>query len=517
MEEINNSSNAVYVNETVFDGQAEQGVELSYVLPDYYPDIFKILCCGLSPKITSYSISGDSKLVLDGVVYIRALYLSENSGAVHCVEQRYSYSKTVEFGKKSIPAFGSPMVTLTPKTDYGNCRAVSPRRIDIRGAVSTKIRVNCVSRFELPKLPENLQVKRAETVCCGETLNAEKQFSVREEIETGSSGIEFIISCDAVPKITDVRVIADKAVVKGNVTVSALYGIHNADGSAGCSETEKMSAEIPVSQILDISGITDSHLCIPELNVMNCDIVPKPDSGIVSCELLLQCKVRASVEKTASIPVDVYSTDYETEFSSVHLKIGTQPRPVSSTFQVRTNINAGSGEIGSVWDASGEISNIMCRPNSDTELSLSGQILFKVIGRNSSGTPFYAEKQEAFEQIVPVGEVNNDSIVEYSVSAADTGFSIRPDGTVDITSSVDFSGNINNTVIMNAVNSVTICEDKPKPKDNEYALRIFYTSGAEDCWSIAKRYNTTVEAILRENETEEGSEKVSGMVFIPTV
>ena len=30
----------VSVSEVVYDGQAEQGVEFDYILPDYYPDIF---------------------------------------------------------------------------------------------------------------------------------------------------------------------------------------------------------------------------------------------------------------------------------------------------------------------------------------------------------------------------------------------------------------------------------------------------------------------------------------------
>ena len=35
--------NVIYTDEVVFDGQTEQGVELDYLLPDYYPEIFKIL------------------------------------------------------------------------------------------------------------------------------------------------------------------------------------------------------------------------------------------------------------------------------------------------------------------------------------------------------------------------------------------------------------------------------------------------------------------------------------------
>ena len=133
----------VFVTEVVYDGQAEQGVEFDYVLPDYYPDIFKILRCTLRPGIVSYNISGD-KLICDGVICITALYLSEGGG-MECIEHRYSYSKTVDLPK----AADNGTVIIEPKVDYCTCRAVSGRRIDIRGAVSFKIKVSCVTPFDI--------------------------------------------------------------------------------------------------------------------------------------------------------------------------------------------------------------------------------------------------------------------------------------------------------------------------------------------------------------------------------
>ena len=515
MEELNSRENIIYMNETVFDGQTEQGVELDYVLPDYYPDIFKVLKCCLSPKVVSYSVAGDSKLMLDGVVYIKVLYLSEDSSAVHCIEQRYTYSKIVEIGRKSVSLCGTPAVTITPRTDYCNCRAVSSRRVDVRGAVSCKIRVSGNTRAELPNIPDGLEVKSSEIMCCGETLTAEKQFSVREEIETGAPGIDYIVTCDTVPRITDVRIIADKAVVKGTVTVNALYGVHNPEGS-GCVDMEKMSAEIPVSQILDINGITDEHLCLPELYAMNCELLPKADSGIISCELLVLCRVRAQLEETAVIPTDAYSTEYETDLTAVQLKIPTEPRIVSQQFTVRTNLTCDSGEVESVWECRSELRDLMCRPKSESELLLTGQICSQAMGK-AGGLPCFMEKQEAFEQVIPAANIGSNTVIDHSACVTDTGFSIRPDGTLDVSAQIEFTGSIHSMKTVEAINSVAIHEDKPKEKDGEYALRIFYASGCEDCWSIAKRYNTTVEAILSENELESGDAKVSGMVLIPTI
>lgn len=513
MEEITKS--AVHIDETVFDGQSEQGVELDYVLPDYCPDIFKILSCSLTPKIVSYSVSGDCKLNLDGVVYIKVLYLAENSADVHCIDQRYTYSKTVDMSRKGIAA-ASPVVSLQMKTDYCNCRAVSPRRIDVRGAVSCRIKASASVSYTLPDIPDGLQVRTREVNCCGETLCADKQLIVREEIETGASGIAFILQCDTVPKITDLRVIADKAVLKGTVTINALYGIFNPETN-GCSETEKMSADIPVSAILDINGITDAHRTFPEIGVMNCELIPKSDSGIISCELLVECRVRAQLEEKAQIATDVYSTEYETEFTANLLKISTDPRIVSQNLSVRTNLTTDKEDVRSVWDVSSELKNPVCRPGGAGELMLTGQLYCQAFGSNADGVPFYCEKQEALEQIIPAANVTQDTVIDFNVIVTDTGFSIKPDGGLELTTTLDFTAILHNSNPIEAINTVTVREDKPKDKSDEFALRICYTDDSSDCWSIAKRYNTTVKALMEENEIEDCDAPLSGMILIPTV
>ena len=45
--------------EVIFDGVQEQSVELDYILPDYCPDIFRLIRCDTSPVITEWSVNGD--------------------------------------------------------------------------------------------------------------------------------------------------------------------------------------------------------------------------------------------------------------------------------------------------------------------------------------------------------------------------------------------------------------------------------------------------------------------------
>ena len=514
MEELNRKTEAVFMNETLFDGQTEQGVELDYVLPDYYPEIFRILKCCLTPRITSSAVSGN-KLMLDGVVLIKVLYLEENSTALHCVEQRYTWSKTVDIAGKSEGLCGSPVVTVIPRVDYCNCRAVSSRRIDVRGAVSCRVTVTCPSQFRLPAIPDGVQVLCRDITASSEPIYSERQISVREEIETGASGIEYIVSCDASPKLDDVRVIANKAVIKGTVTVTALYGLHT-DDHPGCDDLEKMTADIPISQIIDMPGLSDQHTCQPEITVMNCELQPKADSGIISCEILLNCRCTASTDSTVGIPCDLYSTEYECEYSTSQIKLPVNRRAVSGQISVKSSMTSDSGEISSVWDCRSTVNSLMCRPEPGNGLLVTGQLCFQAIGRAAGNVPFFAEKQEAFEQVIPAQNVTQDTVSNCRSCVTDTGFSIRQDGGIDATAQVEISGSISENQQITAVSSASVREDKPKERSDEFALRICYTSG-ESCWDIAKRCNTTVEAIMNENIIDDREAEISGMVIIPIV
>ena len=68
------STEEMKINEQIANMMAEQSIELDYMLPDYCPEIFKVLRAQMKPNIISERISGN-KLVIDGVADITVIYL----------------------------------------------------------------------------------------------------------------------------------------------------------------------------------------------------------------------------------------------------------------------------------------------------------------------------------------------------------------------------------------------------------------------------------------------------------
>lgn len=522
--ELQLNKEPVYLNEVIFDGQTEQGVEFDYVLPDYYPDIFKILKCSLTPGISSYSVSG-TQLFIDGAVLIRILYLSDDNVNIHCVEQKYTYSKTLELTKPADKA----MVTITPKTDYANCRAVSGRRFDVRGAVSCRVRACQPKSFDIVSGAQGLETKSETLSYCGNKLTGGGQFVIREDIETGAGkgGILGILSTDASAEISDIKIIAGKAVIKGEAKVKALYLVKIDDET---QDTEVMEAAVPISRIIDMDGLDDSFSCYADIRIMDCGLEIKASEGsesrILGCDLTVDCKVTANKEANVPLLTDLFSTDYETDFTTAKIKVEHSPLPIQKQLVCKTVLehkeNGESGALEEIFDCRSDLNGISCRFNQEGNITVTGQLISQAVGRLSgSGAPVFLEKSEPVELVCEINSPinfdgdNENSVIEPNIQVSDVSFNINGDRTVEVRVSIALSGCVYRLRDVTVVENVLINSDKPKEKNTEYALKMYYAEENEEIFAVAKRYNTKPEAIMEENELEEEVLSAPCLLLIP--
>ncbi|MBO5798351.1 MAG: DUF3794 domain-containing protein, partial [Clostridia bacterium] len=125
---------AVSVCQMLADTVNEIPVDGDFQLPEYCPDVAAVLKCTVTPLVQSRQMSTD-RLLADGVVQVRVLYLDEERRCVRAAE--FSQPFSTAFPLPPVP--GGAFWRLQAKTDYVNCRAVSPRRLDVHGAFTLKL------------------------------------------------------------------------------------------------------------------------------------------------------------------------------------------------------------------------------------------------------------------------------------------------------------------------------------------------------------------------------------------
>ena len=117
----------------VFDGSYEVPIETEYNLPDYRPDIQKVLTCRVTPEISSYGVSEDT-LRCEGMCDIRVLYLDSKGDALRCCDFTKEFSASI----KVKAAEEKAVAWIRASVEHVTCRAVNARRIDLHLAVSLK-------------------------------------------------------------------------------------------------------------------------------------------------------------------------------------------------------------------------------------------------------------------------------------------------------------------------------------------------------------------------------------------
>jgi LysM repeat protein len=458
------------------------------------------------------------------------------------------------------------IVSISPKTDYCNCRAVSGRRIDVRGAVSCKVKVSSTRETQMITGATGMGVETRGTALdyCGEKLIASRQFVTREDIETGvgSGGISSIIHHDTNVVVTEHKIVANKVIVKGEATVKALYlrqstnalgysntsensdEDSNAAGSSNVSETaEVMEAVIPISQIIDLNGVTEEHMCFINMTVMDCDLEIKAgfgansggfdnDSGenrTFSCDLTVNCTVTAHLEKKVMPLTDMYSVSHESSFTKTVVKTETMPRLIERQLSLKGAVENTDGDLAAVHDARCDIGNIVCRvrPNADSEesesvsvsseLVITGQANMQVVGRLENNMPVFIEKSEQFELLVEIDGLTEEHTIDPNLQVVNTTYSIASDNRVEVRVMLKLCGALYLMRSVEVIKDITVNADAPKVRDNEYALKLYYAEKNEKVWHIAKRYNTSADAIIAENDMESNIVATPTMLLIPIV
>ncbi|MCR5016902.1 MAG: DUF3794 domain-containing protein [Ruminococcus sp.] len=506
---------AVPAEEVIYSGVQEQGVELDYILPDYYPDIVRLVRCDVIPVVSDWSVSGD-RLTYELRCEIRLLYCGEDGSELRCVTQKQNYSKTVELGRST----DSPEVTLAAKSDHINFRAVNKRRLDVRGAVSVRISVRGERSQEVVSdaFGMNIQLKKAPVRFAANRLGAEKTVQLSEEVTLSAAQppvIDIVYrSCSAGE--CEKKIVSGKLLAKGEIKADILYSCT----SGGSSSLEPMSFTLPFSQILDMEGLDDTYECIVRAEVISCEIAPAADKDgenrILRCEPELRLTCRAVKSSDIMVAVDAYSTVYPCEVEYSEIQAQQLPAVYAESFRhsaVLAEGDAVPAEIYALWCTP---KNINTRVGEDgRSVMITGMLTYSMAAKDSSGQMIMPDRDEAFEEQIDIGDDLTGAEVSAELAGASVSYNISPEGVLTAKADIPLKISAGSSASIRAVTAITVDDSVKKQRDGDYAIKLYFGVENEDVWDIAKRYSTDASAIMEENELTGEKLENGRMLLIP--
>lgn len=509
--ELNLQRQSIIINETVYDGFVEHPIECDALLPDYCPDIIKVLKCIIDPFVHATTVNGD-RLTIEGEAVTHIYYMAEK-GAVRHTEYKIPFVKVVEL--RSAPSH--PVILVDSMVDYVNCRAVNQRRVDIRGAITFDVHVSSskeeqvVNAADGGELQLRLDVVQT-TDCIGQY---ETVFAVTEDLElsNGKAPINTIVRTNCRVMIQDYKVVAGKVVLKGEVLLYILYQPLDEN-----SRLEIMEYALPISQVIDAEGMDEDCIADVKLYPLSCDLQPlqNEDGEYVLFSVDAKIKVMITAYRHREVPIatDCYSILFDCNSKSNVLHFTRAVDTVRETMIHKATLPLPEG-IEAVLDAWCTMQSVSCKQD-ENNVVLPMKMTMSILAEMQDGEVAYFEQESETEHPVAVPAHCKDIVFKPSASVMSCTYNLIGKEEIELRCEVLISGCMFCEVVCNAIHDIALNEENPKEKEAN-KLYIYYADRGESVWDIAKRYNTSAGVIWEENDLASDKIDEKSMLLIPIV
>lgn len=461
-------------------------VECSIILPDYFPNVMKILRY-TAKTVKSPVFSENGGETVSGNVNIEVNYVSEDGELCSC-SQLQPFSHNFECGERIAAAEAEITVG-----ELG-CRAVNQRRIDLHGSLELCLRTFCYDEREFVS-----SVKGAGTVTKNEEADSVvitgeyfKEFTLDEtgEIGYGKPNFGKVIRSSAFAEVTECHVIQDKIVTKGEVKVNILWQPEKEEES----EDEICFSEFtfPVSRMVDANGIMMTDTCDARYEAGFPEIASESDGRAFGIKIKIGIFARAYRKEKMICISDMFSSEYEMKTEKEKLTVLKEAVPVSFTENVfeKPELPESVESVTDIWT---EVSAPKIIP--EGKINFSAKIC--MFAKDAEENPLYFEKTVEKELDSPV---KGKEIAFWNLSSGvrNGEFSFGRGGKAEVSASVLIDGTIYTSMSTETVTSCSIDENK-KVEHDPAAMILYYAEKGEPVWDIAKRYRASIEEILNEN------------------
>ena len=503
--EYNLTKNSVMTAGWLLDTVSEEPVDVDVTLPDYCPDIERILKCCLIPKVYMANVSGD-RLNVDGGACVRVIYLDGGKGCVR------SFEHTVPFSQ-NFPLKDSPdrcAVYTDVKPEYINCRALSPRKLSLHGAFSLYARIAVPKPLEYRTYDgDDLQIKTASSpvsalsgLCCD-------MFSLTEDVPmNGKPSVSSVISHQLRMRITELKAIHNKIMVTAEGRLELVY--------LSGDDIECMTCVFPISHIADCEGVEDGDVIDGRPDVLTYDMSRTDDSPDGSSVLSLDMKLCFNAlcwrEHVITLIEDAYSTETEAQPTLSPMTFCTRRQRLSFTDIAKECIGLDDDSFARVIDVHCERIQVSAAVSGGAPL-LSSKAAIDVLYENAEGDTKYLSRDVDFNYNPSVDDC--DAVEGVTACIDSLSYRIINEHTIELRAEIVYRMTVCRNISRSAVTAVTADDDAPI-KTADSALILYYADKGERIWDISKRFCSRPSDILAENELEEDVLTGDVMLLIPT-
>jgi hypothetical protein len=341
----------------------------------------------------------------------------------------------------------------------------------------------------------------------------EKMLILEEEIgaSNNQNPVLRILRYDAVPNITEYKVLADKVVAKGEMAVNILY---TADG---VKAPLVFKTTVPFSQIVEMAGVTELCRCDIKAEIVFLEIRPAisyngDNNGFtLNAKVLLKCE--SYCVNDIAVIEDAFSTKFETNIVKDTLSFKRICENLKETCQVKKKIEL-QENITSVID-------IWCEKGSKKikfekgNICISAVLLVCMVVCDQNDNILFYEKPIEFEHKHPIDCEDSALSANIGIDIANIGFTIVSANCLEVRLELSLTGAVFEQSDIPLITDIEIDTQKPHPKNQKGGMIICFANKGENLWNVARKYNANLSEIMKINGIEKENIDNKKMILVP--
>ena len=476
---------APYETEAVFEG----------AIPDYCPDIARIIRVDCTPQITSCEPDGDS-VKAGGKALFDLLYESERRSSLKSCRVSGDFECAVPITNR---CDGNITASCKAVCDRISCRLADGRRPVIKASLTVYTDAECERAVNavVPESENGLCFCKTAVGFDSARIPHERVYAFEERIPLAANekpiGDDFFGRIELSPP--HVTAGDGRAELKARALLRMIYEDESEDGSL-CS-SEKV---VPVSASLELPGITPQTRVSAEAEITEQSVAPELDqygeSRMIKAVFKIKARYSVCEPRAYAAAADMFEAGCDIEYETETVKLPHIAAECEKSFTLEAELPPSAPVFTAILDSAAYCSRGEAE-RGEGGLLLRGTATVCVTGDTDSGV-FSVNHKIPYEQFLQCDFPAGATGFSVKTAPTETYASLRPDGSFAVKITCEAYIAVHADTEATFITGITARRELEE--DGNEGITVFrYPSGNEKLWDIAKEYRIAPEKIAAAN------------------
>ncbi len=497
------------INQTVGKELMQFSVQGDVIVPDVKPDIIKVLCVDSDIIVNNNEVQQD-KVMVEGMVNFKIIYIcSDLDRPVRVLNASLPFKEPIDLA--------GTRAGMSPEIDVSVLNAefeiLNERKILVKAIAQVSVRIINTVEVTLVTdvLGDDMQKLKESIKVCAYIGEGSEKCVAKEAVELPESKpsiFEILRSDTKVSK--NVKISDNKVIVTGEINISTLYAAEDEERSL-----QTVDCQVPFTQFIDIMGIHEDAMC--DVGIVVKDVYLRVvddeagDAKGLEYEIAIEIDARGFEWSEKEVIMDTYSPLYRVEMESKEVMVN---QLVNQSFsQVVVKNTFGLEEKEDIT----QIYGMFCKPYipntaiMDDKLSLEGVVDSWILYSIGEENNIQCCKHEIpYSASIEIKGAKTDMLGQTKLEVEHSGYNLLPGGEVEVRVVLDVSTKLYKDTELKLISKVDLISVEDQNVEEQPSITIYYVQPGDTLWSVGKRFNSTVEELVKLNEINNPGELYPG-------